>query len=252
MSIKIACPKCDRMHSLGDHLAGKKVRCKGCDYSFLVKSRDEPDEDLDEQERRPKRSKRKSKDAGIPVWVWVTAGGGGALVVAVIAIVVVILVANRRRDLGADNPRQAKVPADPGNLFPRDNNPIAPPAAPGPHAAIMEEFGTSWNAATDAIAAARDAGSTTNAANQLRAEATKMDNLAQRWRAAGRPPAADVPQLKQIDQRLTPSLNRLETEARSLKQRLPSMKVPFNTLNDLDQAMNAFSNAGKNFIAAAK
>ena len=36
MSIKAACPSCDRVHTLADDLLGKKIRCKSCDVAFRV------------------------------------------------------------------------------------------------------------------------------------------------------------------------------------------------------------------------
>ena len=34
--IKINCPECDKAYSLKDSMAGKKIKCKGCEHKFLV------------------------------------------------------------------------------------------------------------------------------------------------------------------------------------------------------------------------
>lgn len=36
MSLEVACPNCGKNYSVGDHLAGKKVRCKNCDAHMIV------------------------------------------------------------------------------------------------------------------------------------------------------------------------------------------------------------------------
>ncbi len=252
MSIKTACPECKKPHSFGDDLAGKKVRCKGCDHRFVVTSRDEPD-DEDEEERKPKRSKRKTKGAGIPVWMWAVAGGGGLLVVVSLIVVVVAVILSRNHSRPA-NPGPPKVPVDMQEVLGKDkpDRPGTPVAAAGPHAAILEEFATSWNVAADALAQARDQQSADNSAGRLRQEAGKLEQLTSRLRAAGPSPATEQARLIAIQDRLKPNIGRIEAESRQLQQRLPSMNLTPPAANNLDQAIQTFGNAGKSFVAVAK
>jgi len=162
--------------------------------------------------------------------------------------VVVIVVATRPQ-----RPDTARGPADPAKMPGNDKQPLIPPAAAaGPHAAIMEEFAASWDNAANALAQARDEGSASGAANQLRQEATKLDQLTQRLRAAGRVSDNDAPAVRQIQQRMEPNVPRLETEMNQLRQRMPGMRLAPGTANDLDQGIRAFQTSGRNFTSAGR
>src|SRR3954463_9938403 len=63
--MKVKCPDCQKPYNVGDHLAGKKIRCKGCDKVFLVTSSD--DAAVTEKAPPPKaRSQRPARDADEP------------------------------------------------------------------------------------------------------------------------------------------------------------------------------------------
>lgn len=50
ISIHANCPACQTAYTLGEHLHGKKVRCKKCGDVFLVKKTLSPSDELDEEE----------------------------------------------------------------------------------------------------------------------------------------------------------------------------------------------------------
>jgi len=102
MTIQATCPSCDREHTLADDMAGKKIRCKGCDEAFRVPDADEPprkrrsassrEDDRDEGEERPGRQKEKKGSKNL-LLIGGLVGCGGLLVIggAIIAVVVVVV-----------------------------------------------------------------------------------------------------------------------------------------------------------------
>lgn len=155
MSIKVVCSSCGTTHNLGDHLAGKRVRCKKCSEVFVVAAEepeeaavDEADEasgegiqtapkpaaprktaarlakrreedDEDGKDERPRRKKSRGlSGAAIAAIV-----GGGAVVVLMLVIGVAFLLLGRKSrtaPVAAIEPP----PAQPGN------GPALPPAQP--------------------------------------------------------------------------------------------------------------------------
>jgi DNA-directed RNA polymerase subunit M/transcription elongation factor TFIIS len=252
MAIKIACPECGKKLTFADDAAGTKVRCKACDHRFKVRDPDRDDDEDDQPAAKTKKrgSKKSSAKSGVPIWVWAVIGGGAAaLVLVVVAIVIIIATSGSRRgeQAGGNRPKTPD-PADPGLKM----KPAFPQAAAGPHAAIMEEFGASWNNAATALSQARDDGSAAATANQLRQEAAKLDQLTQRLRSVGRVSDADAPGVRVIQQRLQADVPRLESETQQLRQRVQTMNLTPQTAAALDQAMQAFSVSGKNFAAVGR
>jgi hypothetical protein len=126
MAIKMACPTCQRPYNMADTMAGKMVKCKGCDKPFRVdaagqnnaaapaeevtsrRDRDQGpdrapppaehrrdddfdfdfdrDRDRDRDDDRSRRPRRKGR--GIPMWVWFASGGGLLAIVLVVLLIV--------------------------------------------------------------------------------------------------------------------------------------------------------------------
>jgi hypothetical protein len=132
MPIKMACPTCQRPYTMADTMAGKMVKCKGCDKPFRVdaasqdvaaapaeevtsrRDRDRgpdrappPDErrrdddfDFDrdsdrdrDRDRDDRFRKPRRKGRGIPMWVWF-ASGGGLLAILLVVLLFVFLGGN--------------------------------------------------------------------------------------------------------------------------------------------------------------
>jgi hypothetical protein len=70
MSIEFACPSCDRGYKVGDHLAGRTVKCKSCGEDMTVPGGiddDDGDERQAEPEIRRSSARRKKSSSGIGV-----------------------------------------------------------------------------------------------------------------------------------------------------------------------------------------
>ncbi len=69
MAIEMTCPSCDKGYSLADSQLGKKVRCKGCDETFVVEEprrarRGRDDDDRDRDDRPGRRGRDDDDDRG--------------------------------------------------------------------------------------------------------------------------------------------------------------------------------------------
>jgi hypothetical protein len=63
MAISTTCPHCGKASSMSAELRGKKVRCKSCEETFVVKGRSASDEDSDEDEGPDDRVQTSSRPA---------------------------------------------------------------------------------------------------------------------------------------------------------------------------------------------
>src|ERR1043165_6135186 len=177
MSIKIACPECDKLYTLSDDLDGKRVRCKRCDNRFLVTSRDGSSDydDYDDEPRAPRRTRprRKTNDAGVPMWVWLTCGGG-ALAAVVTIVVVVIILSREPANRPADAKKQEIADKNKGKGT-NNEKPVDDDNQAGPHLAMLEEFLANMNGAVNAMDSVRDGPSAVAASATLRKLATDLD-----------------------------------------------------------------------------
>jgi hypothetical protein len=170
MAVQTKCPECARALSVADELVGKKVRCKGCGASFVIRDpksaksaapakgpakapakspakapatatragkpppRRVVDEDDDEEEDdRPKKRKKKKKKASSNTTLYLILGGVG-LVVIVIATVVILLMSNR-------SPRRTDIAAAPKVPTVIPDAPVPPPKPPAPVPVIKVDDG---------------------------------------------------------------------------------------------------------------
>jgi hypothetical protein len=69
MAISTTCPHCGKTSNLPAELRGKKVRCKSCEETFVVKSRSAPVADSDDEESAGERSRTSPRPArkAVPV-----------------------------------------------------------------------------------------------------------------------------------------------------------------------------------------
>jgi len=144
MAIRVACPGCQTLYALADHLAGKTVRCKKCNDTFTVPSPDatykiqsEPQasrralaRDQDEEAApRPRRRRRDDDDYDSPpirrsnhgLIIGLIAGGAAlVLLLAVGTLVVVLVVANQTVSPPPDRVINAPDlrPAEPADALP--------------------------------------------------------------------------------------------------------------------------------------
>jgi predicted Zn finger-like uncharacterized protein len=108
MPIQATCPRCQTSYTAGDHLRGKKVRCKRCKEVLVVGSAGPPrppaQEKADaaaEEPARPRRRKRRRSKR--PLVIGLVAGGGGLILLAV-GIIVAISVPGRSGGKGTIDP----------------------------------------------------------------------------------------------------------------------------------------------------
>jgi hypothetical protein len=77
MTIKTRCPGCKKDYTLSDALAGKRVRCKQCTETFLVRAPGPPPNVVDEMEEAPPPRARRRRDDGFREEEPVRRRGGG-------------------------------------------------------------------------------------------------------------------------------------------------------------------------------
>ena len=134
MAIHTVCPACNANYQLADTMRGKKVRCKSCAESFVVRGKTlapDRDEDEDEEEdmgRPPLRQrprKKPSNAAAVPLLI------AACIVLAVLVLgvggVAVWAWARSRQPQAASVPPPDQVPAPPQN---QGGLPPWPPAPP--------------------------------------------------------------------------------------------------------------------------
>jgi hypothetical protein len=243
MAIKISCPECKKVYNLQDSMAGKKIRCKGCDGVFVVKATvrptdEEAEDDYEEEERRPsKRGKKRGKKAETPVWVW-AATGGGLLVVIAAGIGFYLM-----RSPGT--PAKSPAPQQAAESKPAK---IAPPGKPRELGSILEEYRQRVEAAAVAMEQIRDAASADAAGKRLVEEAAKIQALA---------PAVSISLGNPADVMLT-NLNVDKAKERANKAyadcqtRLASAGLPDAAFKELDRVWKVFTDAEKEFDLARR
>ncbi len=159
MPVTLTCPECDADVRVRDESEGKKVRCKGCDTSFVARFPSEDIDDEDEPEPAPKaKSKKKGggkkrpapkKGNGLLIGLAV----GGALVFLLVAGVVgyFVLRPGKKVDPGVAQGTSPTQPVPPGTVppftppggigLPPIGNPLIPSANVVAPAAISVELG---------------------------------------------------------------------------------------------------------------
>ncbi len=237
MPIKVPCPGCKKVYTLGDHLTGKKVRCKACQTSFLVRApaaEDETKRPMQEEVRpvtprktatskaasdrrlehdderedekddeRPRRRKTRSKKTEPATWGKVLTG-----VVSIVFGAVAYMISRgafSKKDQPA--PRPLNLPINPNVAY----------APAGLHVAIINELNACVKSSGEILATARDVASIEAAGEALLAESKKIDALTDRVKASERASPADRRQVLQAAKEAIPLIQKYNQEFEALR-----------------------------------